>query len=177
MGILSCMVSWKNDFHRKKFSLSWNEILGLRFTPCTGLLLEHRHNQVVLKIQILMQFWKWSNITIFKPIFGTNLWHQIILRHKYCESPAQVGLIFKNVKYLPGEGAIYFMLKKSVIWTLEHNVRGTRQFFIQHATCGESKHGRRCDKPCDKQNQALQRCFPEGNCHEILPTWRCPDSQ
>jgi len=49
---------------------------SLRFSSCTGFLLKHRHNQVVLR-------------------------HQIILRHKYCESPAQVGLIFKYVKYLP----------------------------------------------------------------------------
>ena len=35
--------------------------------------------------------------------FWTNLRHQIILRHKYCESPTQVGLVFKNIEYLPEE--------------------------------------------------------------------------
>ena len=39
-----------------------------------------------------------------KPNFQmwANLGHQIVLRHKYCESPAQMRLVFEYVKYLPG---------------------------------------------------------------------------
>ena len=39
-----------------------------------------------------------------KPNFQmwANLGHQIVLRHKYCESPAQMRLVFKYVEYLPG---------------------------------------------------------------------------
>jgi len=53
-----------------------SHVLGLGFSSCTSFLLKHRYNQVVLG-------------------------HQIVLRHKYCESPAQMRLVFKYVEYLP----------------------------------------------------------------------------
>jgi len=62
--------------HLFTFIILISHVLGLGFSSCTSFLLKHRHNQVILG-------------------------HQIVLRHKYCESPAQMRLVFKYVEYLP----------------------------------------------------------------------------
>ena len=97
--------------------------------------------------------------------FRTNLWHQIILGHKYCESPAQVGLVFKYIKYLPGEGENgnfkESMRKPSVAKVCMGESHLCWKYACRKVTCDESMHVRRCGRLGDKQNQALQHCSPE----------------
>ena len=118
-----------------------SHVLGLGFSSCTSFLLKHRYNQVVLrrrKLRIFAQLTvqcpsmiaqessaNFVGVTVHirwffkKPNFQmwANLGHQIVLRHKYCESPAQMRLVFKYVKYLPGrEKGIWIRSSGSIRW-------------------------------------------------------------
>ena len=87
-----------------------------------------------------------------------NLGHQIVLRHKYCESPAQMRLVFKYVKYLPG--------REKGIWNRWVGQFDGSSIFIfrrkeRNPTCDESRRVRRCGTLADKLIPAWQRYSPE----------------